>query len=62
MTQEYDIKGMTEKIRALKQNALELKEMSGGIQVVDRNVDRILANINMLEIGVADLADILYKE
>ncbi|MFC1942013.1 hypothetical protein ACFLWU_02210 [Chloroflexota bacterium] len=62
MTQEYDIKGMTEKIRALKRNAMELKEISGGIQAVDRNADRILTNVKMLEINIADVADILFTE
>ena len=59
MAQEYDIKGMAEKIRALRQNATELKEMSRGIQAVDRNVDRILACVKMLETNVADVVDIL---
>ena len=59
MAQEYDIKKMADKIRALKQNATELQEMSGGIQAVDRNVDRILDNVRMLEISVVDVADTL---
>jgi hypothetical protein len=58
---EYDLKGMADKIRALRQNATELKEMSGGIQAVDRNVDRILACVRMLEINVNVAADILVK-
>ena len=33
MGQEYDIKGMTEKIRAIKEAATELKHISGGVQV-----------------------------
>ena len=57
MTEEYDIKGMADKIKALKKTALELKAMSGGIQAVDRNVDRILTNIRMLEINIGELAD-----
>ena len=56
MTEEYDIKGMADKIQALKQAAMELKAMSGGIQAVDRNVDRILANIRVLEINVDEVA------
>ena len=56
MAQEYDIKGMADKIQALKQTAIELKAMSGGIQAVDRNVDRILASIRMLEINVVESA------
>lgn len=61
VAQEYDIKGMAEKIRALRQNATELKEMSGGIQAVDRNVDRILACVKMLEININQAADVLGK-
>jgi len=56
VTEEYDIKGMADKIQTLKQTAMELKAMSGGIQAVDRNVDRILTNIRMLEINVAEVA------
>ena len=58
MVKEYKIGEMAEKIRVLKQTAVELKRISGGIQAVDRNVDRILASIKMLEINISDLADI----
>lgn len=58
MVKEYKIEEMAEKIRVLKQTAVELKRISGGIQAVDRNVDRILASIKMLEINISDLADI----
>jgi len=61
MAQEYDIKGMTEIISALRKNAEELKEISGGIQAVDRNADRILANVRMLEISISEAAEILSK-
>jgi hypothetical protein len=46
---------MDEKIQAIKEAALELKEISGGIQAVDRNVDRILASAKMLEINISDV-------
>ena len=59
MGQEYDIKGMTEKIQSIKEAATELKYISGGIQAVDRNVDRILASVKMLEINVSDIASII---
>ena len=49
---------MAEKIQILKQPATELKRISGGIQAVDRNVDRILASIKMLEINISDILDI----
>ena len=48
---------MDEKIQAIKEAALELKEISGGIQAVDRNVDRILASVKMLEINVSDVIE-----
>jgi len=59
MGQEYDIKGMTENIQAIKEAATELKHISGGIQAVDRNVDRILASVKMLEINISDIASIV---
>ena len=58
MVKEYKIGDMAEKIQVLKQTATGLKRISGGVQAVDRNVDRILASIKMLEINISDLADI----
>jgi hypothetical protein len=59
MGQEYDIKGMAEKIQAIKKAATELKHISSGIQAVDRNVDRILASVKMLEINISDISNII---
>ena len=59
MGQEYDIKVMAEKIQAIKEKATELKRISGNIQAVDRNVDRILASVKMLEINISDIANII---
>jgi len=59
MAEEYKIGDMAEKIQALKKTATELKRISGGIQAVDRNVDRILASIRMLEINVSDIKGLL---
>jgi hypothetical protein len=50
---------MDERIQAIKEAALELKEISGGIQAVDRNADRILTSAKMLEINVSDVLEIL---
>jgi hypothetical protein len=58
MTQDYDIKAMAEKISAIRKDAEALKEISGGIPAVDRNADRILANVRMLEININDVAEI----
>ncbi len=61
MAQEYDIKGMVTKIKALRRNAEALKEISGGIPAVDKNADRILANVKMLEIDISDAAEVMGK-
>jgi hypothetical protein len=58
MTQQYDIKGMVSKIKALRKNAEELKNISGGIPTVVKNVDRILADVRMLEIQIVDAAEL----
>jgi hypothetical protein len=58
VVKDYKIGDMAEKIRLLKKTAVELKAISGGIQAVDRNVDRILASVKMLEINISDLVDI----
>jgi hypothetical protein len=61
MAEEYDIRAMAAKIRALRRNAEALKEISGGIPTVDRNADRILADVRMLEISVNDALAVLGK-
>jgi hypothetical protein len=61
MTQQYDIKAMVTKIKALRKNAEALKEISGGIPAVNKNADRILANVKMLEININDVAEISGK-
>ncbi|MBN2060825.1 MAG: hypothetical protein JW882_10470 [Deltaproteobacteria bacterium] len=57
--QEYDIKGMTEKVLALKGLAAELKEISGGIPSIDRNVERILSSLRLLELQIVDIKEML---
>ena len=49
---------MDEKIQTIKRAAMELKEISGGIQAVDRNADRILTSAKMLEINVSDVLEL----
>jgi hypothetical protein len=58
LAEEYKLEEMAEKIQLLKQTATALKGISGGIQAVDRNVDRILASVKMLEISISDLVDL----
>jgi hypothetical protein len=54
MTENYHLKEMAEKIQAIKEAATELQNISAGIQAVDRNADRILASVKMLEINISD--------
>jgi hypothetical protein len=58
MTQQYNIKGMVNKIKALRKDAEELKKIAGGIPAIEKNANRILADIKMLEIDVNDAAEI----
>jgi hypothetical protein len=44
-------------IKAMKEGAETLKALSQGLPAVDRNTDRILASIRMLEINVSDLLE-----
>jgi hypothetical protein len=57
----YNIDIMAEKIETIKKTAIELKNLSGDIQAVDRNVVRILASVKMLEINISDVASIKNK-
>jgi hypothetical protein len=61
MTQQYDIKAMVAKIKALRRDAEALKKLAGDFPTVIKNADRILADIRMLEINVNDTVEILNK-
>jgi len=52
------MKKLDTRIRTIRRAAEELKELSGGIQAIDRNVVRILASVKMLEINVSDLLEL----
>ncbi len=55
MIEEYNLESMAEKVQLIKKAATELLSVSGGIQAIDRNVDRILASVRMLEINTCDV-------
>jgi len=59
VVEESKIKEMAVKIAGIRKEAAEVKAMSGGIQAVDRNIDRIMASVKMLEINISDLAEVL---
>ena len=58
MAQQTDIKAMAKTIESLRADAEALKQMGGGMPAVDRNADRILAHVKMLEIDINDVADL----
>jgi len=53
-----EIRKLDTRIKMIKKATQELKQLSGGIQAVDRNAERILASVKMLEINISDLLDV----
>lgn len=53
-----ELRKIDKRIKTLKKTAQELKNLAGGIPAVDRNTERILASIKMLEINISDLVDL----
>jgi hypothetical protein len=52
---KQDLKKLDTKIKAIRKAAHELKELGSAIPAVNRNADRILASVKMLEINITDL-------
>ncbi len=50
-----DFKKLDTRIKTIRKAAQELKGFSKGIPAVDRNAERILASVKMLEINVSDI-------
>lgn len=61
MVNEYDVQAMVQAIQTLKQNVETLKDISGGIVTVDRNVNRISASIRVLELAICDVTNLLLE-
>lgn len=53
-----ELRKLDTRIKAIKKVTQELKQLSGGIQAIDRNAERILASVKMLEINISDLIDL----
>jgi hypothetical protein len=58
MMNRREMKKLDTRIKAIRKAAQELKKFSGGIQAVDRNADRLLASVKMLEINISDLLEL----
>lgn len=59
LSAQIDLKEMDAIIKEAKAGIEKLMEISGGMQCVDRNCDRILASITMLEINISEAQDVL---
>jgi hypothetical protein len=57
MIGNIDLKDIDSRIRLMKKEAEELKEMGVEFPALSKNVSRILANIKMLEINISDILD-----
>jgi predicted component of type VI protein secretion system len=58
-TLAIQVKEMDRLIQKMRKLVDELHDKAGGIQAVERNLDRISANLKMLEINVSDVRDLL---
>jgi len=54
-----EIRKLDTRIKTIKKATQELKQLSGGIQAIDRNAERILASVKMLEINISDVKDLI---
>ncbi len=54
-----ELRKLDTRIKKIKKATLELKQLSGGIQAIDRNAERILASVKMLEINISDVKDLV---
>ena len=52
---KQELEKLDTRIRTIRKAAQELKELGAGIPAVNRNADRILASVKMLEINITDL-------
>jgi hypothetical protein len=55
---QREIKKIDTRIKAIRKVAQELKGLSGEIPAIDRNAERILASVKMLEINISDLVEL----
>jgi len=53
------VKEMDTLIQRMRKLVDELHDKAEGIQAVERNLDRISANLKMLEINISDVSDLL---
>ena len=54
---EYDLKGMDREIKLIEESVGRLKELGGGIEVVERNADSILTFTYLLKRNISDVLE-----
>lgn len=52
-----ELKKINTRIKGIKRAAQELRDLSRTIPAVNRNAERILASVKMLEINISDVLD-----
>ncbi len=58
MINEKTLKEMESRIRLMVKTAGELKDLAGEFPAVDKNTNRILASLKMLEINISDFMEL----
>ena len=60
MTDTNRLKDMAQRIADIRKSALELKDLAGdSFPAVEKNADRILASVRMLELNVSDIVELI---
>jgi hypothetical protein len=54
---EYDLKAMDREIKLIEESVGRLRELGGGIEVVERNADSILAFTFLLKRSISDILE-----
>ncbi len=55
MSKQPDLHSIDQKIQVIKKAAEELKLLSDNFPAVEKNTDRILASLKMMEINISDV-------
>jgi prefoldin subunit 5 len=57
--EKWDVEELAERIQQLRRIAEEIRAKGEGIETLEKNVDRILAGVRMLEINIGDVKALL---
>ena len=57
--EKWNVEELAERIQQLRRIAEEIRTKGEGIETLEKNVDRILTGVRMLEINISDLKAVL---